>query len=144
MQAKQLLSEQGMSAFGRARVRTALLSGLSAVAMACAASLAFADPWPILSPEAPLKFGDVADASPLFAVFATGHIAGDPTLEVSGLSEPKFDLAPVAALGEARPSRTTRRRSSTTPPRGLRSRQFKARFKRPWCGWSREARSATR
>ena len=33
-----------MSAFGRGTVRTVLLSGLSAVAIACAASFAFADP----------------------------------------------------------------------------------------------------
>ncbi len=43
MQAKRRLSEQGMSAFGRGTVRTVLLSGLSAVAIACAASFAFAD-----------------------------------------------------------------------------------------------------
>jgi len=44
MQPKRRLSERGMSAFGRGTVRTVLLSGLSAVAIACAASFAFADP----------------------------------------------------------------------------------------------------
>ncbi len=41
-----------MSAFRgvRERVRTVLLSGLSAVAIACAASFAFADPLPPLEP----------------------------------------------------------------------------------------------
>ena len=49
MQAKRRLSERGMSAFGRGTVRTVLLSGLSAVAIACAASFAFADPLASLS-----------------------------------------------------------------------------------------------
>ena len=44
MQAKRRLSERRMCAFGRARARTLLLSGLSAGAMACAASVAFAHP----------------------------------------------------------------------------------------------------
>src|SRR5580692_5003138 len=43
MQPKRGLSERGMSAFGRGTVRTVLLSGLSAVAIACSASFAFAD-----------------------------------------------------------------------------------------------------
>jgi hypothetical protein len=40
-----------MSAFGRGTVRKVLLSGLSAVAIACAASVAFADPLPPLEPS---------------------------------------------------------------------------------------------
>ncbi|HEY1887182.1 MAG TPA: hypothetical protein VGG86_14220, partial [Roseiarcus sp.] len=86
-----------MSAFGRARVRTPLLTGLSAAAVACAASLAFADPSPILSPEAPLKFGDVADTGPLVAVFAAGNATRGPALEASWLAEPKLDPAASAA-----------------------------------------------
>jgi L,D-transpeptidase YcbB len=97
MQAKQLLSERRMSAFGRARARTLLLSGLSAAAMACAASLAFADPSPILSPDAPPRFGDVADASPLVTVFAVGNRARGWALDASWLVEPKFELAASAA-----------------------------------------------
>ena len=73
MQAKRRLSERGMSAFGRVTVRTVLLSGLSAVAIPCAASFAFADPLPYLSPEAPPSFGDLADASPLVAVVARAY-----------------------------------------------------------------------
>jgi hypothetical protein len=42
--AEAALSERRMSAFGRGTVRKVLLSGLSAVAIACAASFAFADP----------------------------------------------------------------------------------------------------
>src|ERR1700722_663150 len=41
--AAEAAAERGMSAFGRGRVRTLLLTGLSAAAMACAASLGFAD-----------------------------------------------------------------------------------------------------
>src|ERR1700722_2483284 len=51
MQAKRGLSERSMSAFGRGTVRKVLLSGLSAVAIACAASVAFADPLPPLEPS---------------------------------------------------------------------------------------------
>ncbi len=65
--------------------------------MACAASVAFADPSPILSPEAPLKFGDVADTSPLVAVFAAGNATRGPALEASWLVEPKLDPAASAA-----------------------------------------------
>ncbi len=42
-----------MTAFGRGSVRTFLLTGLSAVAMTCAASLAFADP-PAAGPSVPI------------------------------------------------------------------------------------------
>jgi L,D-transpeptidase YcbB len=92
MQAKRGLSEQGMSAFGRGTVRTVLLSGLSAVAIACAASFAFADSLPYLSPEAPPSFGDLADASPLVAMF-TAQATRSPALGPLRFAEPKFDLA---------------------------------------------------
>jgi L,D-transpeptidase YcbB len=98
MEAKpRLLSERRMSAFERGRMRTLLLTGLSAVAMACASSYAFADPSPLLSPEAPPNFGDFTDARPLLAVFNAGAAARDPTLDTSWLVEPKPDLAPSAA-----------------------------------------------
>src|ERR1700722_3280371 len=93
MQPKRGLSERRMSAFGRGTVRTVLLSGLSAVAIACVASFAFADPLPYLSPEAPPTFGDPADASPLVAVFSAARGARDPALDVGLLAEPKFGLA---------------------------------------------------
>ena len=96
MQAKRGLSEQGMNAFGRGTVRTVLLSGLSAIAIACAASFAFADPLQYLSPEAPPSFGDLADASPLVAVF-TAHTNRSPALDLTTFAEPKFDLAPEQA-----------------------------------------------
>ena len=44
-----------MNAFGRRRVRTLLLAGLSAAAMVCATSHAFAEPLPVLSPRAAAK-----------------------------------------------------------------------------------------
>ena len=91
MQAKRRLSEQGMSAFGRGTVRTVLLSGLSAVAIACAASFAFADPF--LSPETPLSFAEIPYASPLVVVFTAARGARDPALDVALSAEPKFDLA---------------------------------------------------
>jgi murein L,D-transpeptidase YcbB/YkuD len=83
-------------------VRTLLLSGLGAVAIACAANLAFADPRPapgvpILSPEAPPGFGDLANASPLLAVFGAGRTPRGPALEASGLAELMFDAAPEQA-----------------------------------------------
>jgi murein L,D-transpeptidase YcbB/YkuD len=116
MQAKRRLSERGMSAFGRRRVRTLLLSGSGAAVIACAASLAWADAQlasgptgaepgagvPILSPEAPLSFGDLGGASPLLAVFDAAPAARDPVVNVGWFAEPKVDLAsPAAAASEA-------------------------------------------
>src|ERR1700688_3434398 len=73
--------------FGRCGRGALLLSGLSAAALACAASLAFADAAPapgvpIPSPEAPVSFGDLADASPLFAVFTAAHANRSPALDL--------------------------------------------------------------
>ena len=105
-----------MSAFGRRRVRTLLLSGSGAAVIACAASLAWADAQlasgptgaepgagvPILSPEAPLSFGDLGGASPLLAVFDAAPAARDPVVNVGWFAEPKVDLAsPAAAASEA-------------------------------------------
>jgi L,D-transpeptidase YcbB len=76
MQAKRRrLSEREMSVFGRGR-----LGGISVIAPAFAATLAFADAQSapgvqILSPEAPVSFGDLADASPLVAVFTAAEHA---------------------------------------------------------------------
>jgi murein L,D-transpeptidase YcbB/YkuD len=105
-----------MSAFGRWTVRTVLLSGLSAVAIACAASFACADAqWPppgpsgadlgayapILSPEAPLNFGDLAETSPLFAVFTARTMARSP-LGASGFGSNRHREDPrVLARGDA-------------------------------------------
>src|ERR1700722_14105805 len=83
------------STFARGAWRTVLLSGLSAVAIACAASFAFADPLPHVSPEAPPSFGDLADASPLVAVL-TARGARDPAPDVAFFAEPRFDFAPGA------------------------------------------------
>jgi L,D-transpeptidase YcbB len=93
MQSKRGLLEPGMNAFGRARVRTVLLSGLSAVAIACAASLAFADPLPFLSSEAPLSFGEIPYASPLVAVFNAARHVRDRAPDVAPLAKPKLGLA---------------------------------------------------
>jgi L,D-transpeptidase YcbB len=99
MQTKRRVSEQGMSAFGRGRVRTVLLSGLSAVTIACAARFAVADPLPHLSPEAPPSFGDPVGASPLVAVFSAARTAQDPALAFGLSAEPGFGLA--SGIGSA-------------------------------------------
>jgi L,D-transpeptidase YcbB len=88
--------------FGRWGRGALLLSDLSAVALACAANLAFADAAPapgvpILSPEAAVSFGDLADASPLFAVFTAAHASRSPTLDLMTSAAPKFDAAPEQA-----------------------------------------------
>ena len=85
-----------MSAFGRGRRRRVLIPGLGAVAIACAANLAFADPFSVPSPEAPPSFGDIADVNPLVAVF-TAHTNRSPALDLTTFAEPKFDLAPQQA-----------------------------------------------
>jgi murein L,D-transpeptidase YcbB/YkuD len=76
-----------MNAFGRARVRTVLLSGLSAVAITCATSFAF-------SAEAPSSFGEIPYASPLVVVF-NAQANRSPALVT--FAEPNFDLAPEQA-----------------------------------------------
>ncbi len=83
--------------------RGLLLLGLSAVAIACSASVAFADPLPFLSPEAAPSFGDLADASPLLAVF-TANAIRSPDLDLATFSEPKFDLAAGQAPAASAPS----------------------------------------
>jgi murein L,D-transpeptidase YcbB/YkuD len=88
--------------FGRWGRGALLLSDLSAVALACAANLAFADAAPapgvpILSPEAAVSFGDLADASPLFAVLTAAHASRSPTLDLMTSAAPKFDAAPEQA-----------------------------------------------
>jgi L,D-transpeptidase YcbB len=76
----------GMSAVGR----VLWLSSLSAAALACAASFAVAES--LLSPEAPLSFGNIPYASPLLAMFnapSSRSLAPGATT----LGEPEFDLA---------------------------------------------------
>jgi murein L,D-transpeptidase YcbB/YkuD len=90
-----------MSAFGRGR----RLGGMSVIALACAASLAFADAQsapgvPILSPEAPMSFGDLAGASPLLVVFTAAPAPRGPALDIALLAEPKLDLASAAPPGQ--------------------------------------------
>jgi murein L,D-transpeptidase YcbB/YkuD len=103
MQSKRRrLSEREMSAFGRGR----RLGGMSVIALAFAASLAFADAQstpgvPILSPEAPVSFGDLAGASPLLVVFTAARAPRGPALDIALFAEPKFELASAAAPGEA-------------------------------------------
>ncbi len=106
-----------------------------------------ANPLPFLSPEAPPSFGDLADASPLVAVFTPRTRAEVRPLDLTTFAEPKFALAPGAdsalargalrrhsrvRLNKGQPLRTSRRRSSTIPPSGLRSRRYKARSRRRW------------
>ena len=102
-----------MSAFGRGR-RRKLALGLGVVAIAIVAGLACADaqspPGPsgadvgarvrILSPEAPLKFGDLAGAGPLLAVFSTGNIARGSTRGAERSADLKLDFASVGEASE--------------------------------------------
>jgi L,D-transpeptidase YcbB len=101
MQSTRRLSERGMSAFWRGR----LLSGMSVITLALA-SLTFADAQSapgvqIFSPEAPVRFGDRAGASPLLAVFAGALDARGPPPDIALSAEPKADFASAAAPGEA-------------------------------------------
>ena len=83
-----------MSAFGRGRVRTVLLSGLSAVAIACAASFAFAAPRAVISRLRRRRASaTLPDASPLLAVFTAARGARGPAPDVVLSAEPKLDLA---------------------------------------------------
>jgi L,D-transpeptidase YcbB len=91
-----------MSAFGRGR----LLGGMNALALVFAASLAFAGTElapgvPILSPEAPVSFGDLAGASPLLAMFTGAPAARGPGPDIALFAEPKLDLAPAIAPEQA-------------------------------------------
>jgi murein L,D-transpeptidase YcbB/YkuD len=113
MQAKRRLSERGMSAVRRGK-RRKLVPSLGTVAIALAAGLGCADAQsppgasgsdlgvhvPILSPEAPLSFGNLADANPLFAVFIAGNIARGSTLEAETLTDSKLGLTLAAAVSE--------------------------------------------
>src|SRR5271154_5502836 len=90
MQAKRRLSERGMSAFGHGR----LLGGMSALAFA--ASFAYADTVPILSPEAPVSFANLGGSSPLLAICNTGRFPRG--LDPASLAEAKFDLASAAQI----------------------------------------------
>jgi L,D-transpeptidase YcbB len=106
-----------MNPFGCRESRSFLLPGVAAAA-ALAASLVLADAQPapgpsradlgagvpILSPEAPLSFGDLAGASPLLAVFTAARAARDPALDPGWLAEPKFDLASSAAPASEAPA----------------------------------------
>jgi murein L,D-transpeptidase YcbB/YkuD len=101
-----------MSAFGRGRRRTLLLSGLSAVTIAFAAGLGFADAQSpaadlgdrvsILAPEAQLNFGYVVDASPLLAVASAADASRGSA--PAWLAETKFDLASSTAAASQEPA----------------------------------------
>jgi L,D-transpeptidase YcbB len=100
MQAKRGLPERRMSAFGRGR----LLGGISVIAFA--ATLAFAAAQsapsvPMLSPEAPVSFGEFVDASPLVAVFIATRGARGPAPDLALFAEPKLELASTPEPGEA-------------------------------------------
>jgi L,D-transpeptidase YcbB len=105
-----------MSAFGRARARTVLMSGLSAVAITCAASFALADPF--LSAEPPTSLGENPYASPLVAVF-NAHANRSPALDLTTLADPSFDLAPERAAAAFGPSSLDRFASARDDGRGL-------------------------
>jgi hypothetical protein len=91
-----------MSAFGRGR----LLGGMNALALMFAASLAFAGTElapgvPILSPEAPVSFGDLAGASPLLTMFTGAPATRGPGPDIALFAEPNLDLARAIAPEQA-------------------------------------------
>ena len=148
MQAKGRLSEAGDEHVW-AGMGALLLHGMSAIAIAFAASFAFADPgrpYPA-SPEAPPKLWRPCGRQPLLAVFTAARAArGRPPTSpfwpsrariLRHLIQPRRrsrfrsrSAARAPRLGQ--PRRTSRRRSSTTRPPGLRSRRSKARSRRRW------------
>ncbi len=86
------------TAFARGAWRERLLGSMSVAALAFGGSLAFADTEPapgvpILSPEAPVSFGDLGGSSPLLAIYNAGRAAQVLRVDPAGLTEPKFDLA---------------------------------------------------
>lgn len=109
--------------------RKALLRGVSAIAAALAASLAWAGAPTFassstdqggrtltLSPDAPVSFGDLGAVSPLLAM---GN-AERPALPISWLAEPMFDLASASGAwpsddGASAPDRAT---TQEAPPQG--------------------------
>jgi L,D-transpeptidase YcbB len=116
-----------MSTFGRGRRRT-LAPGLGA-AIALVASLASAGAQsppgpsgarvPILAPDAPRNFGDLAGASPLLAVFTAGGAARGPALEVNEFSWNRHPEEPQGV--EGRPSfRTGDGDAAIQEPQGVR------------------------
>jgi L,D-transpeptidase YcbB len=72
-----------MNAFGRGTVRTILLSGLSAVAVVCAASLTFADPLPGLGSSAADLGGEIRILAP-FAPELTSGSSGRVSSPLAG------------------------------------------------------------
>jgi murein L,D-transpeptidase YcbB/YkuD len=129
-----------MSAFGRGNGLLFLLAqGLGAIVVALFASLALADARPapgpsaadlgagvpILSPEAPLSFGDFGGVSPLLALFTVVHAARDPALDPGRFAEPKFDFASEA----------------TTPAQGQDPFGWNRHREEPWA--SKDARLST-
>jgi murein L,D-transpeptidase YcbB/YkuD len=55
---------------------------------------------PILSPEAPLSFGELAGASPLLAAFSAPRTSQGPEPYLTWLAELKFGLAPATLLAQ--------------------------------------------
>jgi L,D-transpeptidase YcbB len=67
----------------------------------CANVLDSVEKWQVLSPEAPVSFGDLARASPLLVVFTAAPAARGPAPDVALFAEPKLERASAAAPGEA-------------------------------------------
>ena len=81
-----------------------VLGGMGVVALAFAASLACADAQlapsaQVLSPEAPVSFGDLGGASPLLAMFTAAPTARRLAPDIALLAEPKLDLDSSAVAG---------------------------------------------
>ena len=65
----------------------------------CANGIGSVEKSQVMSPEAPVSFGDLANASPLLAVFIVGNMAPDRALGASELAELKLELVSAAVPG---------------------------------------------
>ena len=86
----------------------------------CANAIGSVEKPQVLSPEAPVSFGGLANASPLLAVFVVGKTAPNRALGASELAEPKLELVSAGcawtsagpsgypAAGRLRPNRRAR------------------------------------
>jgi len=101
-----------MSALKRGNQRSLLLSqGVSGVAAALAASLAWAGAGPapadrgarvsLLSPDAPPSLGEVGDPSPVVAVFNASRPLGDGASSLTLFARPKLDFTRVGEIAAA-------------------------------------------
>ena len=111
----------------------------------CANAIDFVAMQLALSPDAPLNFGDVGEASPLLLVFDSTAIQRRGPSSLDRFASARDDGRGLGELSRRSGPRRgiSRRRSSTTRPSGLRYRQCKARSGRRWNGSLRVMIAAT-